>query len=84
MATQKLPHDAVSAQSQSEPPPKHETEVDLTTILTFTNNPRTNLKKAILCVAYLLEWGTELGNEPMRGVAANGLNYILRQCARDL
>jgi hypothetical protein len=84
MAEEKLPHVAASTQSQSEPPPKHEPEVDIDSILGFTDNPKKNLEKAILCVAYLLEWGTELGNEPMQGVAANGLNYILRQCARDL
>ena len=40
-----------------------------------------NSKKAILAVAFLIEWATDVGNEDLEGNAAAGLARILRQVA---
>jgi hypothetical protein len=41
-------------------------------------------QKAILAIAYLLEWGSEIGNNPLSGAAANGLSQLLKKCSEDV
>jgi len=59
------------------PPPKRGSEVTLT----YNQETRTDTQKAIHAVAYLLEWATESGNQPLEGFAADGLAGLLRKCA---
>jgi hypothetical protein len=47
----------------------------------YQGNIRTDLEKAIRCAAYLLQWGSETGNEPINGWFANGLSELLRKTA---
>jgi hypothetical protein len=43
-----------------------------------------NCEKAILSVAFLLEWNSEIGNEDVNGFAAYGLSKFLRSAAREI
>jgi hypothetical protein len=44
---------------------------------------RMDLEKAIRCAAYLLQWGSETGNEPINGWFASGLSELLRKAADE-
>lgn len=48
---------------------------------TYEQETRTDTQKAIHAVAYLLEWAAESGNQPLEGVAADGLSVLLRKSA---
>lgn len=43
-----------------------------------------NVKRAILSAAFLLDWLSTHGNEPVDGFSAHGLAEILNRAARDL
>jgi hypothetical protein len=62
---------------------KKTAEVRLKNLLTLEHDDSLDLEKAIRSIAYLLEWGSALGNEPMNGNAANGLHYLLDKCADE-
>jgi hypothetical protein len=62
---------------------KKTAEVRLENLLTLEHDDSLDLEKAIRSIAYLLEWGSTLGNEPMNGNAANGLHYLLHKCADE-
>jgi hypothetical protein len=49
--------------------------------LSYEQETRSDTRKAIHAVAYLLEWASESGNQPIDGVTANGLGFLLRKCA---
>ena len=49
--------------------------------LDYEQETRTDTQKAIHAVAYLLEWASESGNQPLEGFAADGLSLVLRKCA---
>lgn len=40
-------------------------------------------RKALLSMAFLLEWASEGGNRDVRGTMANGLAYALKLSAKD-
>jgi len=40
-------------------------------------------EKAIMCVAYLMEWTTDAGNRDLDREAADGLSKVLRSIADD-
>jgi hypothetical protein len=64
---------------------KSEDKSDLGNVLTLTvSDYRLDLEKAIRSVAYLLEWSSCDGNQPVDGNAACGLHYLLHQCADEL
>lgn len=42
-----------------------------------------NLKRAVLAVAFLLDFLSDGGNEPVDSLVANGLAAALKKCARD-
>ena len=46
-----------------------------------SDSPR-NVERAIRSVAFLLEWLSQHGNEPVDGFTAHGLAEILGRCAR--
>ena len=54
---------------------------DLETIFSTSNDNGLNLEKAIRSVAYLLEWASNLGNDPVDGNLCNGLAVALQKCA---
>lgn len=43
-----------------------------------------NCEKAILSVAFLMEWSSNIGNENVDGYAAFGLSKMLRSAAREI
>jgi hypothetical protein len=43
-----------------------------------------DVEQATLCVAFLLEWGTDAGNDALDPRASQGLGQILRVAARRL
>jgi len=50
----------------------------------YEQEMRTDTQKAILAVAYLLEWSSDVGNCPVEGFAAEGLSILLRKCASSV
>jgi hypothetical protein len=49
----------------------------------YQGDLRIDLEKAIRCAAYLLQWGSETGNNSINGWFANGLSELLRKAADE-
>lgn len=54
---------------------------DLSVVFSTSNDNGLNLEKAIRSAAYLLEWASNLGNDPVDGNICNGLAIALQKCA---
>ncbi len=50
----------------------------------YTSERSLDNEKAIRSIAFLLEWGSDIGNSSLDGVAAYGLATLLHQAADDV
>jgi hypothetical protein len=84
VSSQPVPRPAVEKQSRT-PDLESETESKrLRSLLGFTGDFPIDNQRALYAIAFLLEWGSNTGNDPLDGMASNGLAQLVRKAAADV